>query len=182
MESLPLKNNCKVLVKNLPGAMEECEFRILAQKFNGSICYFKYFKAKEQYLPKKNTKSKCYLQLSDPAVVKEFIEEFNKPFFDSKGEQFMPIAELAFYQEIAQSVANDPKIFADPEYLAFKEMVDKGEIDIKEEENKEVKVEKISQLLVSIKQEAEEKKKEEVKKPKNNSRNWKNKNKKWKKK
>lgn len=183
METLNVRNNCKVLVKNLPGTMEECEFRILAQRFNSGITYFKYLKPKDQYLNKKTTTSICYLQLAGPGMTDEFMEEFNKPFFDSKGEQFVPIAELAFYQEIAHPVPNNSSLHNHPEFLSFEEMLERGEIEFKDQETEKPTIEKISHLVASLKQEAEEeKKKEEVKKPKNNSRNWKNKNKKWKKK
>ena len=44
MDLLPQKNNFKVVIRNLPGNMDENEFRILSQKFNNQIKYFKYLK------------------------------------------------------------------------------------------------------------------------------------------
>ena len=37
-------NNFKVIVRNLPGNMDENEFKILSQRFNSHIKYFKYLK------------------------------------------------------------------------------------------------------------------------------------------
>ena len=183
MELLSSKNNNKILVRNLPSAMEENEFRILTQKFNSGITYFKYIKPKDSYLSKKSNKSKCYVQLASAELANQFIDEFNKPFFDSKGDQFTPSAEIAFYQEVASFTPNAQDISSYPEFIRFKEGFDKGEIEVVVENEEKVLVEKVSQLLLYIKSEAEEegKKKEEVKK--NNKKvNWKNKNKKWKKK
>jgi hypothetical protein len=183
MEQSSVKNNNKILVKNLPGTMEENEFRILTSKFNSSISYFKYIKPKDSYLSKRTNKSKCYVQVTSPDLVSEFIEEFNKPFFDSKGDQFLPSAELSFYQEVAGTVENNSEIYSHPEFTKFKENFEKGELEFVSENEFKVQVEKVSQLLVSIKNEAlEENKKKEESKKNNKKTGWKNKNKKWKKK
>lgn len=163
--------------------MEENEFRILTQKFNSDITYFHYIKPKDSYLSKKSNKSKCYVQLTSPELASQFIDEFNKPFFDSKGSQFIPSAEPSFYQEVSTFTPNTQEILTHPDFLRFSEGFDKGEIEDIVEKEEQVKIEKVSHLLLSLKTESEEagKKKEEIKK--NNKKiNWKNKNKKWKKK
>lgn len=44
MDSIYVKNNSKVVIRNLPGNMDENEFRILTQKFNSQIKFLRYIK------------------------------------------------------------------------------------------------------------------------------------------
>ncbi|OMJ70218.1 hypothetical protein SteCoe_31847 [Stentor coeruleus] len=176
MDSIYMKNNSKVVIRNLPGNMDENEFRILTQKFNSHIKSLRYLKSSQ-----KGQKSKCFLQLSSQDLIAEFLDEFNKPFFDSKGEQFLPQAELSFFQEVAQVIPNSTDLYSTPSFLKFKELYESGSSFYDENQPPESPFEKKSYLILSIKQEAEEdKKREETKKP--NKKKWKNKGKKWNKK
>ena len=118
------------------------------------------------------------MQLDNIEVLKEFLEEFNKPFFDSKGEQFLPIAELAFHQEVAISTPNNKNVYETSAFLQFKQIFESGEYMYDDNRPTEDNIERKSQLIASIKLEAEEeKKKEEIKRNTNKNKNWKNKNK-----
>ena len=118
------------------------------------------------------------MQLANIEVLKEFLEEFNKPFFDSKGEQFLPIAELAFHQEVAISTPNNKNVYETSAFLQFKQIFESGEYMYDDNRPTEDNIERKSQLIASIKLEAEEeKKKEEIKRNTNKNKNWKNKNK-----
>ena len=110
----------------------------------------------------------------------EFLEEFNKPFFDSKGEQFLPCAEPSFYQEVSISPPNRTDLFNSQVFLEFKELYESGKYLYDDNRPQGVVINKRSELILSIKQEAEEEKKEEEN-LKNKNKKWrtKNKNKKW---
>ena len=99
------------------------------------------------------------MQLANIEVLKEFLEEFNKPFFDSKGEQFLPIAELAFHQEVAISTPNNKNVYETSAFLQFKQIFESGEYMYDDNRPTEDNIERKSQLIASIKLEAEEEKK-----------------------
>lgn len=110
----------------------------------------------------------------------EFLEEFNKPFFDSKGEQFLPCAEPSFYQEVSNSPPNRTDLFNSQVFLEFKEMYESGKYLYDDNRPKGEIINKKSELILSLRQEAEEEKiQEETLKNKNKKWRTKNKNKKW---
>ena len=121
-------------------------------------------------------KSKCFLQFINEAFTNKFLQEFNNPLTDSKGETFVPFAELAFYQEVCISCPNKTDIYNTPAFIKFKELLDSGNFLYEEEIQSPDVIERKSHLLAAIKNDAEEKKKEETKKT---NKKWKNKNKKW---
>lgn len=180
MDLLPNISNFKVIVRNLPGTMDENEFRILSQKFSTQIKYFKYIKPMRYFLIRKGEKSQCFLQLSSGSVLQEFLKEFSIPFFDSKGEQFLPSTELSFCQEVSNSPPNKTDLYTTQAFLEFREKYEAGEF-LYDESRPQLEVfNKKSELILALQLEAEEEKKqEEIAKIKSKKWRTKTKSKKW---